>query len=236
MPKQPQTLTQAERLTMAQRLVEAISAGDEAAEHELADAIGRSRFTEMYAELDRITREMQDTLCNAGVTNQLARLAHKELPGAQLRLTQVMDLTEDAANKTLNAVEQALPLAQRMVNMANDTLVDGIGGSPAELPAEFRQVLETVSGDAGLLRERLSDVMLAQGFQDLTGQIMRPVVQLVGELTSSLEATLGIVRDERPEREESDAKGHGPAIKGLNDGQAVSGQQDVDDLMASLGL
>jgi chemotaxis protein CheZ len=236
MSSKPVTLTQAERLTMAQRLVDAIAAGDEATEHEVADAIGRARFAEMYTELDRITRQMQDTLCNVGVTHQLARLAHKELPGAQLRLTQVMDLTEDAANKTLNAVEEALPLAQRLVNLASDSLAEGdVAGTPPDLPASIREVLEAVAGDAGLLRERLSDVMLAQGFQDLTGQIMRPVVQLVGELTASLEATLGIERDAQAE-EDSESKGHGPAVKGLNDSQSVSGQQDVDDLMASLGL
>ncbi len=230
----PDTLSKAERLQLAQRLVAAISADDLSAEHEVADIIGRTRFADVYAELDRITQELQDALCNVRVADQLSKLAHKELPGAQLRLNQVIDLTEDAANKTLTAVEEALPLAQRMVNAANDHLERWPENSPG-LDADTRMLLKAVAADAGLLRTRLSDVMLAQGFQDLTGQIIKPVMRLVGELTSSLEATLGKANGAGEGQGPSSA-GHGPAVPGLNADQAVNGQQDVDDLMSSLGL
>jgi chemotaxis protein CheZ len=229
--------TRAERLSIVRRLLEAVESGDADSERSIVELLGRTQFSELYRELDRIASEMQAALSDVPVNEELARLAHRELPSARLRLNQVIDLTEEAAHQTLAAVEEALPVAHRMATSATEAL--------AEWPAEtasgnalrhVHDVLEAVSADAALLRARLSDVMLAQSYQDLTGQIMRPVVRLVSELADTLTQSLGTDATSRSATEERSSKGSGPAVPGLNSGETVSGQQDVDDLMSSLGL
>ena len=88
------------------------------------------------------------------------------------------------------------------------------------------------------MRRNLTEVMLAQGFQDLTGQILRGVRTLVGEIESVLQelaSTAGVNLDlaERPSG--LDTSPQGPAIPNLTQ-NAVQGQSDVDDLIAGLGI
>jgi chemotaxis protein CheZ len=210
----------AARLAIVRRLLEAIENGDADGERRIFEALGRSQFHELYRELDRIAAEMNAVLSNVPVTNELSRLAHRELPAAPLRLNQVLELTEEAAHQTLTAVEYALPLAKRMETAATDLLDGGSDGSGRQ--ALVRAVLETIAADAKLLKDRLSDVMVAQSYQDLTGQIMRPVARLVTQLAATL--------TESTEMASHDSAAVSTAGKKVND------QQEVDDLMSTLGL
>jgi chemotaxis protein CheZ len=89
------------------------------------------------------------------------------------------------------------------------------------------------------VRGNLSEVLLAQGFQDLSGQIIRGVMKLVTELELALTDLIRISRAgsraSAPLSEET-RRGFGPAIPGVNNGPAVSGQDDVDALLSGLGM
>jgi chemotaxis protein CheZ len=100
-------------------------------------------------------------------------------------------------------------------------------------------VLAAARKDRGQVRANLAEVVLAQGYQDLSGQIIRGVMKLVDELEVALvelvrlsktggKVTKRVVDDTR--------RGFGPTIPGINNGPAVSGQQDVDSLLAGLGM
>lgn len=83
---------------------------------------------------------------------------------------------------------------------------------------------------------------MAQGFQDLTGQIIRKVIALVSDLEEKLVELLrisGRPQDEQQAEEKPEAKtpsAHGPAVPGVDKGDLVAGQDDVDDLLSSLGF
>ncbi|HEX6999668.1 MAG TPA: protein phosphatase CheZ [Gammaproteobacteria bacterium] len=227
-----------ERLERARRLVRAIEARDERAERDAAEAIARQQAAHVHDDLRRIAAELRDALCNVYVVGELARLARRELPDAQLRLHQVIGLTEEAAHRTLSAVEASLPLADGMVSAVKEFL-EAQAGTAATDDARraLAALLERIGNDAVALKARLSEVMLAQSFQDLTGQIIRRVADLVAELEGIL-GRAGMPgpasADWGPERRQRAAAGEGPPLPG--GAGVVAGQQDVDDLLAELGV
>jgi len=225
-----------ERLSWARRLVRAIEAGDEQAEHEAANAIARRQCLHLHEQLERIAGELRETLCNFDAVAELARIAHRELPDTHVRLNQVIALTEEAAHSTLSAVEASMPLA--------DGIAEAVERFRAEhaLPRSARgkalgALLDGVAASAMELRRRLSDVMMAQSFQDITGQIIRRVAGLVADL----EAVIAKAQGRRsasgtsvPHRRASNA-GEGPALP-RRDADVVAGQEDVDALLSELGV
>jgi chemotaxis protein CheZ len=89
------------------------------------------------------------------------------------------------------------------------------------------------------VRGNLSEVLLAQGYQDLSGQIIRGVMKLVSELEVALADLIRLSKsgmEVSNAAKEEPARGFGPAVPGIDNGPAVSGQQDVDALLSGLGM
>ena len=225
-----------ERLAQARRLVAALEQGDHAAEAAASQEILAAEMFDWHTDLARITDELRDTLCSHKVTSELSRLAHRELPDAKLSLEHVLALTEDAAHQTLSAVEAAMPVAASIVASVRAFAREWPAGSAGtSRDAALRGLLGRLEHEGGSLKARLSEVLMAQGFQDLSGQIIRRVAQLVGELDEHLsqfrsESDPGEVRTSDLHR------GTGTAVPGVSGAARVSGQQDVDDLLSELGV
>ena len=100
--------------------------------------------------------------------------------------------------------------------------------------------LEAARTDMDKVRGNLSEVLLAQGYQDLSGQIIRGVMKLVTELEVALVDLIRLsktgTRSASKSISDETRRGFGPAIPGINNGPAVSGQQDVDALLSGLGM
>jgi chemotaxis protein CheZ len=81
-------------------------------------------------------------------------------------------------------------------------------------------------------------VLIAQGYQDLTGQIIRSVMKLVEELESALSNLAKLSGDvvEHATLGEGPSAGHGPTVPGVSKGEVASGQTDVDALLSGLGM
>lgn len=218
-------VTEKSRLRFARNLVNALERGDADAELEAVNAILETHETRLHGELTRIAGDLRNALSASQYSGQISRLATTDLPDAQQRLNHVIELTESAADTSLTAVERALPLVKR-VRAAVDALSRGDGAG---------ETLGQVAIDSNDIEQCLSDILMAQGFQDLTGQIIRRVVKLVAELEDCLSTWAGPVNDEPGDRDDSLRSGQGPAIEGLDD-DALQHQDDVDDLLGQLGL
>ena len=99
------------RLFHAHQLVAAIEGDDDAAEAQALAALYSLHESALYSDLNRIAAELNKVLTSVPIEGELSRIAQSELPDAQQRLQQVLDLTESAANTSLNAVEKALPVS-----------------------------------------------------------------------------------------------------------------------------
>jgi len=207
------------------RLTAAVAANDATEFERVLDDIIHARRKDLFAQLRRMTAHVRGALQVLQNNVRLSDLAEKELPDARARLTHVLKLTAEAANTTMDLIEQSAPLVDVIASTADDE--PGVTSSRA------------ISKAALQLRHNLSDMLLAQSYQDLTGQIVRHVVGLVSEIEAVLsrlvEASGDVVVD--PLAGEPAAKTmFGPAIPGIDVDKTVATQQDVDALLDGLGL
>jgi len=159
----------------------------------------------LLAGLSRLSRELGQALGELPPVDA----AVGELPDACARLDKVVEMTEQAAGQTLDLVEDSQRLMARIA----------AGDADAEVMAK--------------LRANLSEMALAQSYQDLTGQIIRKVAGIVRRVHDQLTA-LGLPPGVETPAADADAKGHGPAVPGV-DRPAVS-QDDADALLSNLGF
>lgn len=243
-----------DRLVLARLLVSALEAGDEGPVSELLDSLGVQQERSLFNELGRLTRDLHEALNSFRLDSRVAEITQEEIPNAKERLSYVVTLTEQAAHRTLNAIEDSMPRLSQISRQAESLMGDWAKFKRRELSVEeFREMsatldgfLSSVQGDLSAVSGRLSDVMMAQDFQDLTGQVIRRVIELVQEVEEGLVGLVKVasermVKGEPPKPEEkaesdSSGKGYGPAVPGVDKTDIVSGQDEVDDLLSSLGF
>lgn len=195
-----------------------------------------SSGNEMFQQLGSITRQLHDALKELGYTDKLKGTVD-QLPDAQSRLSYIARLTGEAAEKVLNQVEvakaeQAL-IADRGRQLA-DTIsrVPGLAKAMPELLAWSQEVVTTSEkSDA-----RLTEIMMAQDFHDLTGQVIARVVQLASTIEEQL---LGLLLQAAPSGQPGQDKVFelaGPVVDPSVRTDVVNDQKQVDDLLASLGF
>jgi chemotaxis protein CheZ len=227
-------------------LADALAAGDERSFYAELDALVQRREQALFGELRKLTQDLQAALERFRVDSRLVDLAEKEVPDARLRLDHVLRLTDEAAHRTMDLVEQSGPLAERTAREAGELVALWRRFRERSIEvAEFREMiarldvfLEAASTDMDKVRGNLSAVLLAQGYQDLSGQIIRGVMKLVTELEIALADLVRLSKRGAAKMHLSDEtrRGFGPTVPGVNNGPAVSGQQDVDALLSGLGM
>lgn len=200
---------------------------------------------EAFARLGSITREMHEALTALG-GNQLNEIV-QEIPNARDRLAYVGKMTEDAANKVLGLVEVAKPecddltnrgeeLAQSLTRIASskDMTVDQARGLMLTC-SKFAQNTAKFAGDQSAV---LSDIMMAQDFQDLSGQVIKKVIDIITktelQLVQLLVESAPAKEQEKPDATPATVDTH--VLEGPQTAETALKQDDVDDLLASLGF
>ena len=209
-----------------------------------------SSDTDLMAELRDLTCNLRVALERFSVDTRLADLAEKEIPDARQRLSHVIQLTDRAAHRTLDLVERSGPLADRTAREAT-WLTEAWRRFRARAISsdEFNQLVKRMDaflpaarGDSDTIRANLAEVLLAQGYQDLTGQIIRGVSYLVEEVEKSLANLARLARGEsvvaRVDADSEESRPPmGPVVPGVDGGvTTVNDQQDVDALLSRLGM
>jgi chemotaxis protein CheZ len=181
----------------------------------------------------------------------LSELTEKEIPDAKERLNFVIKMTDDAAHATLNAIDDILPVSDDLSEKSKDLQEKWTRFTAREMPLdEFKTMAQEITHylaasteGAGQIHSKLNEVVMAQGFQDLTGQVIRKVIKLVQEVEGSLVELIRISKtnakkpnkQDKAEQDER-AKLEGPAVPGIQVEGAVNSQDEVDDLLSSLGF
>lgn len=191
---------------------------------------------EMFQQLGQITRQLHDTLTQLGVMPGLQSAA-VGLPDARSRLTYIAKKTGEAAEKVLNSVDQA-KLEHAAIAEATRCMAKAIVADPVKAVASG--ALLNFVGDVEAGTERidghLTDIMMAQDFHDLTGQVVAKVVALAGQLESSLVKLLLQAAPQEAVHKVDPAALQGPQVNPEGRADVVSNQGEVDDLLASLGF
>jgi len=228
----------------------ALAAGDERRFFGELDALVERRERRLFGELRKLTSDLQSALERFSIDSRLVDLAEKEVvPDARLRLDHVLTLTDEAAHRTMDLVEQCGPLADRTARQAEDIIESWRRFRSRNIAVEeFHEMvrrmdgfLEATRADMGKVRSTLAEVLLAQCYQDLSGQIIRGVMKLVGELEVALAELVrlskgGPIDSKTDEAGRNVPRASGPTVPGIDRGPAVSDQEDVDALLSGLGM
>ena len=206
----------------------------------------------VFDKVGELTRELHDALMSFQNDTRLIDMAGQDIPDAKERLNYVIEMTDKAANKTMDAVDNCLPIADKLItdldavkpNWSNLMTRDLALGDFEKLCHQIDGLIEDPSSSALTLRSSLTDILMAQDFQDLTGQMIRRVIELVHEIESKLVDILTVCRsdeeksvsEQTPDAVQKDIKAEGPIMDAEARDDVVNGQDDVDDLLSSLGF
>ncbi len=206
-------------------LLKKLQSSIEAKDYEQADTYLHQLFQQTERELVEGVEEIADKVSKAlssfGEESALLSQAKHDLPDASERLNYVIEETEKASHTTLEAAEAVYDKLDELANKIDD---------------------ESLKTELSQAKEQMNTIILAQGFQDLTGQVLKRVIILVTELEDNLKSLIekaGIDMDVIPdiaETKEDREKGIGPNVTAKSKQDAVDGQGDVDDLLADLGI
>lgn len=195
----------------------------------------------MYERLGGIVRLLHDSMRELGYDRSLTDVA-SQMGDAKNRLSYVATLTEQAANKVLNAIDQSMPEQDKLHEDAkhlNDRWAKLYAGELSvdefkTLANDAKNFTEEVSQVAETQKSRLLEMMMAQDFQDLTGQLIKKIVNI----TSIAEKELAqLLRDNAPaEVKAAIAEKPVELLNGPSAPGAALEQNDVDDLLDSLGF
>jgi chemotaxis protein CheZ len=198
---------------------------------------------EMFNKVGSMARQLHDSLRGLGYDRALEEAA-SQIPDAQQRLAYVAQLTEQAANRVLAATEVAKPLQDSLLAdseglsarwdkmFANQLSVDEF----KQLAADTRGFFNAAPGKVRSTNDQLTEIMMAQDFQDLTGQVIKKIVDLAQDLERQL---VNVLIETIPEdRKAAVPEGlmNGPVVSAEGRTDVVTSQSQVDDLLESLGF
>ena len=203
----------------------------------------------LFDKVGQLTRQLHNSLQDFRLDPRIPDLATHEIPDARERLSYVIDMTDKAANRTMDAVEASLPIADRLNDniqlvmpnwnalMSRDLEL----GQFKALCHQLNDFIKASETDADKLRQLLTEILMAQDFQDLTGQMIRKVINLVQEVETKLIEMLtmfgeGVSDNSARSLPVSGIEAEGPIMNPQTRSDVVNGQDDVDDLLSSLGF
>ena len=202
----------------------------------LVPAQGVVASPEVFQQIGTITRLLHDTMQQLGVMPKL-QVAADGLPDARSRLSYIANKTADAANKVLNSVDQAKD-EHSQISAATRRLAESLVKDPVKAVASgaVMNFVSDVEARTATIDQHLTDIMMAQDFHDLTGQVVAKVVQLASDLEDSLVKLLvQVVPPEQRDKVDPNVLA-GPVVNPEGRTDVVQDQSDVDDLLASMGF
>ncbi len=193
---------------------------------------------EVHQKIGLLTRQLHDSLAELGYTDKL-RGSVDELPDAQSRLSYIARLTGEAAEKVLSRVELAKTdqdfITAEGRRVCSMLLKDPVAAVATGQVYNFLTDVERVGKD---IDSHLTEIMMAQDFHDLTGQVIARVVNLAATIEEQLVSLL-IQTAPTPAPVVVQAARQalaGPVVDAAPGADVVTDQSQVDDLLASLGF
>jgi chemotaxis protein CheZ len=198
---------------------------------------------QIHQQLGALTRQLHDSLNGLGLADKVKDWAG-ELPDAKSRLSYIAKLTGEAAEKVLNQVDQAKAqhdfIASETRRIGAMIVKDPVA---AVAKGEVMNFIQDVDEASKKVDHHLTEIMMAQDFHDLTGQVIAKVVNLAATIEEQLLLLLiqtappdSAVKTTPAAEESKGPSLSGPVVAGQAYADVVTDQSQVDDLLASLGF
>ncbi len=209
----------------------------------LQNAPSTPQPADVIDQIGHMTRTLHDALRELGLNKKIEKAA-SSIPDARDRLNYVATLTHQAAERVLSATEAAQPLVESMEveahrlagkwQMMFDKQLDV--EEFKELTKQTRAFLQDVPKQTKATHAYLMEIMMAQDFQDLTGQVIRKIIAITENLEQQL---LALLLENAPAKAKTNLETgltNGPVIKPRNTKDVTPSQNRVDDLLEGLGF
>lgn len=248
--------------TLAENMLTQLEQGDLTKAVALVNDLNELRDKTLYTEIGKLTRALHESIKNLNFSGSSGLGA--DIENTTDKLSYVLTMTDKSANRTMDLADAGAPVAQRMSEQSAQLSARWNKFLNKEMnSAEFRTLskdigayLSSSSSDASEIQQHFSEIVLAQDFQDLTGQVIHKVTDLIRDVESRLVALVAMAgqvdqmtgmthEDDDASSEQKDLAGkknegpditpEGPQINTIDEG-VVSNQDDVDDLLSSLGF
>lgn len=239
-------------LEQAKELVKHLESNDTSSANQIIQTAQSTESAALFSEVGKLTRQLHDSINSFKIDDRISHLTQEELPDATARLEYVIAETEKAANCTMDAVEESMPIAEKLSERLDCIMPEWKKLMQRQIElGEFKQLCHELDGllidarnDSQALNAKLTEVLMAQGYQDITGQVIKKVITLVKEVESHLISMLATFSVPEANKEKAQAskksddkvKAEGPIINAAKRDDVVQGQDDVDDLLSSLGF
>jgi len=229
-------------------LTAAMESGDSQAINALVSELTTLRETSLYQELGMLTREIHDTIRSFADDDRLASLAQDEIPDAKERLQLIVTKTDEAAHRTMTGAEETVSMiddfsARAQVMRERWRRFRKRELSKQEFVVLYQDLdhfLEAIDDESQAIHGKMTEIMLAQDYQDITGQMIKQVVNMVQEIEERLVRLVSISGGAVDGRQESEAPqgetAEGPQLPSASRDKVAQSQGDVDDLLAGLGF
>lgn len=230
--------------SIAKELVDNLEKDDQgAADKAILDLVQR-RSQELYFAVGNLTRDVHDSItelidkCNEIIDpNDFSAIATEKVPDARERLSYVMEKTEYASEKTVESITEIQPVIDILLNSASELMTqrDEAGRFDENQVAEL---IAYLAEDGKKIQTSVTNVMLAQQHQTLASQVVTKTFNLVQDIESKMVALISVAgprgNASSAKSKSAEKEAYGPAIGHEDD--VVHGQEDVDDLLSSLGF
>ena len=198
-----------------------------------------SRYDELLSRVGQLTRSLHESLRELGLDKEIERLAKDDITNTRDRLMYVAKMTEQAAQRVLNATDAASPLQDAIEEGATELIQawqSSVHSDETGLAQRTLAFLECARDSAADTKKHLLDIMMAQDFQDLTGQVITKVTKLGHSMESQLVQLLIEHAPVEGRRDSNNALLNGPQVNPEGKTDVVADQEQVDDLLDSLGF
>ncbi len=207
--------------------------------------------SDLFNEVGQLTRQLYDSLNSFNVESSIVDMTAQEMPSARDRLNYVIESTEKAANTTMDKVEACNLLTEKLIDESDSLMGEWDKLYRRELDVtEFKNLCGRIGDNLNKnkessleLKKGLSDVLMAQEYQDLTGQVIRQVIELVQTFEDNMIHLIKVFghiekydEAKNKDTEKSGLKAEGPIVDADKRSDVVNNQDEVDDLLSSLGF
>ncbi len=249
---EPQKAQYDEALAQAEEMLLGMQKDNEVQVQHLLEYLHSARESVLFQEVGKMTRQLHDALQSFRKDSRIDSLTEQEIPDARERLSYVIEMTQKSADRTLNAIEETMPMAEKISDRAGELGATWRKFRRRELTVDqFRDLSGAIEGflgdietESAIMKNHLNEVLMAQDFQDLTGQIIKRVITLVEEVEGNLVQLIRLTgepvttasADQKEKTHASAIEAEGPHVPGTGTATHMANQDDVDDLLSSLGF
>ncbi len=236
-------------LTRLTELSNALEQNNHDRANQLIGELTTLRESSLFQELGKLTREIHESINAFSDDDRVAELASEEIPDAKERLGFIVSKTDDAAHRTIANAEQTVDFVNAFNERASDlnqrwkqfTTQQMSKADFLALSDDIGEFLNSIEGESTQVKSKMTDIMMAQDYQDLTGQMIKQVTNMVQEIEEKLVRLVAITGSRISEVQEKDERkdgtmAHGPQLPTADKAEVATNQDEVDDLLASLGF